>query len=88
MLNFMTNPNMNSILLSEVVRIKLNEVLNQALLKDKIEEIGIHSRARPTILLYLFIFIYGRLLALKIKRLTTILIGLAQAFDLILPTEP
>ena len=57
-LNFMRNPNMNFILLSEVIRIKpmlkLNEILNQALLKDKIEEIGIHSRARPTILLYLF----------------------------------
>ena len=60
MLNFMTNPNMNSILLSEVVRIKLNEVLNQALLKDKIEEIGIHSRARPTILFFLFFLYFSR----------------------------
>ena len=37
------NPNMNFILLPEVIRIKpmlkLNEILNQALLKDKIEEI-------------------------------------------------
>ena len=57
-LNFMRNPNINFILLSEVIRIKpilkLNEILNQALLKDKIEEIGIQSRALPTILLYLF----------------------------------
>ena len=38
---------MNFILLSEVIRIKpmlkLSEILNQALLKDKIEEIGIHT---------------------------------------------
>ena len=56
-LNFMMNPNMNFILLSEVIRIKpmlkLNEILNRALLKYKIEEIGIHTRARPTILLHL-----------------------------------
>ena len=42
-LNFMRNPNMNFILVFEVIRIKptlkLNEILNQALLKDKIEEI-------------------------------------------------
>ena len=53
----MKNPNMNLILLSEDIRVKpllkLNEIVNQALLKDKIEEIDIHSRARPTILLYL-----------------------------------
>ena len=33
--------------------LKLNEILNQALLKDKKEEMRIHNRARPTILLYL-----------------------------------
>ena len=41
----------NFILFSEVIRIKpmlqLNGILNQALLKDKTEEIGNHSRARP-----------------------------------------
>ena len=60
---------MSFILLSEVIRIewmlKLNAILNQALLKDKIEEIGIHSRARPTILLYLFsIYNTGNIIAL------------------------
>ena len=35
--------------------LKLNEILNQALLKDKIEEIGIHSRGRRTTHLYLFV---------------------------------
>ena len=58
-LNFMSNLNMNFILFYEVIQIKptlkLNEILNQALLKEKIEEICIHSRARPTILLYLFL---------------------------------
>ena len=58
-LNFMRNPNMNFILLSEVIRkkpmLKLNEILNQTLLKDKIEKIGIHSPARPSILLYLLV---------------------------------
>ena len=55
----MKNPNMNLILLSEDIRVKpllkLNEIVNQALLKDKIEEIDIRSRARPTIFLYLFL---------------------------------
>ena len=51
--NFMRNPNMYFILFSEVIRskpmLKRNKIFNQALLKDKKEEIGIHSRARPTI---------------------------------------
>ena len=50
---------MNFILFAEVSRskpmLKLNEILNQALWIDKKEEIDIHSRTRPTILLYLFI---------------------------------
>ena len=50
-LNIMKNPNMNLILFSEVIRskriLKLNEIFNQALLKNKKEEIGIYSR--PTI---------------------------------------
>ena len=49
----MRNPNMNFILFSEVIRskpmLKVNEIFNQALLKDEKEEISIHSRARPTI---------------------------------------
>ena len=60
-LNFMGNPNTNFILLSEVIRIKpilkLNEILNQALLNDKKEEIGIHNRTLPTLLLYLFFWL-------------------------------
>ena len=56
-LNFMRNPNMNFILFSEVTRskpmLKLNAIFNRTLLKDKKEDIGIQSRAQPTILLYL-----------------------------------
>ena len=37
-------------------RLKLNEILNQVLLKLIKKEIGVDSRARPTILLYLLIF--------------------------------
>ena len=47
---------MKFILFFEVIRskpmLKLNVILHQAFLKDKKEEIGMHSRARPTVLLY------------------------------------
>ena len=51
--NFMSNPKMKFILISEVIRskpmLKRNKIFNQALLKDKKEEIDIHNRARTTI---------------------------------------
>ena len=49
---------MNYVLFFEVIQskpmLKLNEILNQALLKDIKEEIGIHSQARPFFFILIF----------------------------------
>ena len=66
----MSNPNTNFILFSGVSRgkpLKGNGILNKALCIDKKEEIGIHSRAWPTILLYLFLFNIAYFLQFKIE---------------------
>ena len=53
--SFMNNPRINFIIISDVSRsqprLEANEILNEVLLKDTLieKEMGIHSRARPTI---------------------------------------
>ena len=48
--------------------LKLNEIFNQALLKDKKQEIVIHSRARPTIYSLLVLNWFKKIL-LRLRRI-------------------